>query len=289
VKTPAKLGLYGLGLAVAFSGALGVGRLAGPGEGPPAATHAKDGGHGEEAGHGEPGTQLPGGLQVAEAGYRLAPETTGLTANTPTGYRFRILGPDGTPVTKYTPTHEKDLHLIVVRRDLSGFQHVHPTRGADGLWSIPLTVADPGQYRAFADFRPAGRTEGLTLGVDVPVAGNYQARPLPRPAGTAEVDGYRVELEGDLSPGASSRLTLTVTKDGLPVTDLQPYLGAYGHLVALRDGDLAYLHVHPAESPTAGPDIKFHAEVPSAGAYRLFLDFRHAGKVRTAEFTAVAS
>jgi hypothetical protein len=88
-------------------------------------------------------------------------------------------------------------------------------------------------------------------------------------------------------------VTLTVSRDGVPVTDLQPYLGAYGHLVALRDGDLAYLHVHPDGTPgdgrtAAGPQITFYAEVPSNGAYRLFLDFQHRGVVRTAEFTAVA-
>jgi hypothetical protein len=76
----------------------------------------------------------------------------------------------------------------------------------------------------------------------------------------------------------------------VPVTDLQPYLAAYGHLVALREGDLAYLHVHPEGTPgdgktAAGPGIGFVAEVPSAGGYRLFLDFQHDGVVRTAEFT----
>jgi hypothetical protein len=87
---------------------------------------------------------------------------------------------------------------------------------------------------------------------------------------------------------------LRISRDGRPVSDLQPYLGAYGHLVALRDGDLAYLHVHPDGAPgdgrtAAGPEVAFHAEVPSAGAYRLYLDFRHAGRVHTAEFTAVAA
>jgi hypothetical protein len=272
VRTATKLGLYGLGLAVAFSGALGAGRLAGPGEATPV-THAEGAGHGDSH---DAGAHLPGGLQVTEAGYRLLPETTRLPANTPTEFRFRILGPGGTPVTGYTPTHEKDLHLIVVRRDLSGFQHVHPTRAEDGLWSVPLTLDDPGQYRVFADFRPAGREEGLTLGVDVPVDGTYEARPLPAPSKVAQVDGYTVELTGQFS--------FTVARDGRPVTDLQPYLGAFGHLVALRDGDLAYLHVHPEET-----GLTFHAEVPSAGTYRLYLDFLHGGKVHTAEFTVVTS
>ena len=115
-----------------------------------------------------------------------------------------------------------------------------------------------------------------------------------QPARTAQLDGYQVQLDGDLLPGAASPLTLTVSRDGVPVTDLQPYLGAYGHLVALREGDLAYLHVHPYGAPgdghtAAGPQIRFLAEVPSAATYRLFLDFRHEGVVRTAEFSLATS
>jgi len=102
-------------------------------------------------------------------------------------------------------------------------------------------------------------------------------------------DGYTVRVDGHLVAGHVSRLTLTVSHDDTPVTDLQPYLGAYGHLVALRAGDLGYLHVHPQETTTAGPAITFDVEVPTAGAYRLFLNFQHDGVVRTAGFTATAS
>jgi hypothetical protein len=84
-----------------------------------------------------------------------------------------------------------------------------------------------------------------------------------------------------------------VSREGRPVTDLEPYLGAYGHLVALRAGDLAYLHVHPLGEPRdgetrPGPDVPFLASVPSDGQYWLYLDFKHAGVVRTAEFAAHA-
>jgi hypothetical protein len=97
-----------------------------------------------------------------------------------------------------------------------------------------------------------------------------------------------VTADGALAAGQTSRLTMRLAQAGAPVTDLQPYLGAYGHLVALRAGDLAYLHVHPQESATAGPEIAFDVEVPTPGAYRLFLDFQHGGVVRTASLTAVA-
>ena len=83
-------------------------------------------------------------------------------------------------------------------------------------------------------------------------------------------------------------LTTRIELDGEPVTDLEPYLGAYGHLVALREGDLAYLHVHPEEAEP-GPEVAVRAEFPSAGDYRLFLDFQHDGEVRTAEFAVETS
>jgi hypothetical protein len=299
MKTPTKLAAYAVGLVAVFGAALGAGTLAGPTAAAPEArndahTSAMTSGHGDSQGdsHGTV-AEVPGGLQVAQDGYRLVPVTGTLPVGAAQPFVFRVLGPDGAPVTQYTESHDKDLHLIVVRRDLSGFQHLHPTRQADGTWSVPLAVAAPGQYRVFADFQPAARDTSLTLGVDVPAAGDYQPRALPAPARSAEVDGYTVTLAGELTPGGSSKLTLSVRKGGVPVTDLQPYLGAYGHLVALRDGDLAYLHVHPDGRPgdgrtAAGPDIVFHAEVPSTGAYRLYLDFQHRGTVRTAEFTLIA-
>jgi hypothetical protein len=298
MRTPLKLGAYALGLAAVFAAAVGVGNIAGPTAAAPAA-HT-DTNHGEKAsgtGHDEHpaagAPEPPGGLQVAQDGYRLAALSTTVSTGPAQPFRFRILGPDNAPLTRYTTSHDKDLHLIVARRDLTGFQHVHPELTADGTWSVPLAVAAPGQYRVFADFQPAGRAEGLTLGVDVAAPGDYQPQALPAPARTATVDGYTVTLTGDLTPGASSKLTLAVSRGGAPVTDLQPYLGAYGHLVALRDGDLAYLHVHPDGAPgdgrtPAGPQITFYAEVPTRGSYRLYLDFQHNGTVRTAEFTAVA-
>lgn len=240
----------------------------------------------------EPATSLPGGLQVSQDGYALRLHHADLAAGPRTRVDFVVEGPDGRAVTAYTPQHEKELHLIAVRRDFSGFQHVHPTRAADGTWSTTLALT-PGTWRLFADIAPRGG-EPMTLGADVSVAGSYT--PAAAPAGdvrTATVDGYTVTLEGELTPGTDSDLTLSVSRAGKPVTDLDPYLGAYGHLVALRTGDLAYLHVHPEGHPgdgttKAGPDVTFGAAVPSTGTYRLFLDFQHAGVVRTAAFTVTA-
>ena len=158
------------------------------------------------------------------------------------------------------------------------------------LTTLALT---PGAWRVFADTAPRGATP-MTLGVDLAVPGDFEpVAPPAQDVRTATVDGYTVTLDGDLTPGTDPEVTLSVSRDGRPVTDLDPYLGAYGHLVALRTGDLAYLHVHPDGEPgdgstEPGPDITFGTSVPSAGTYRLFLDFQHEGVVRTAAFTVTA-
>ncbi|MDN5751217.1 MAG: DUF748 domain-containing protein, partial [Pseudonocardia sp.] len=230
----------------------------------------------------------PAGLASSRGGYTLTPTDPTLTPATPDTFAFTITGPDGAPVTAFDVEHDKRMHLIVVRRDTTGFQHVHPEMAPDGTWSVPLTVSTAGSYRAFADFTPTGG-DATTLGVDLVAPGVFE--PVTHaPSLTTAIDGYTVELTGDLVAGQASPVTLTVSRDGVPVTDLQPYLAAYGHLVALREGDLAYLHVHPEGAPgdgvtPAGPQIQFVAEVPTAGSYRLFLDFQHDGVVRTAEFT----
>lgn len=281
MNTVTKLGAFALGLATVFGASYGTGQLIGP-----VRTITADSSHRTDHDSAGPGDRqpLPGGLLVSDRGYTLAP-----VAGAASEFAFRVIGPDGRPVTGYDLAHDKRMHLIVARRDLSGFRHVHPEMDTDGTWRVATPLTAPGSWRAFADFKPTG-ADPLTLGVDVSVPGLYQARPLPAPAPSTHVDGYDVRLDGTLSPGQTSRLTLTVSRNGRPVTDLAPYLGAYGHLVALRDGDLAYLHVHPDGAPgdgrtPAGPEIVFFAEVPSTGTYRLYLDFQHAGTVRTAEFT----
>jgi hypothetical protein len=237
------------------------------------------------------GGRLPvGGVLVAQDGYKLELlSSNDAAAGEPLELTFRIMGPDGTAVTSFTPIHDQEMHLIVVRWDLTNFQHGHPTMEPDGTWRLPITFEEAGDYRAYADFAPEGRSEAMTLATNIPVSGSYNPVPLPGFSAQAPVDDYTVELEGELVGGETSELTFTVTKNGEPVTDLQPYLAAYGHLVVLRDGDLAYLHVHPEgehdDGTEAGPDITFQVETPTAGNYRLFLDFKHDGTVRTVDFT----
>lgn len=324
-----RLVLFAGALVVVLLGGLGVGRLtAGDASGTPAgavggvADHshapgepahdhgvvAEDAGHGDDhgtesgsghdhsgegtSGSGNPGDSEVGGLAVSQAGFRLVPETATLPAGDRRDFRFQVRGADGLPVTRFAVRHEKPLHLIVVRRDFAGYQHLHPTMAADGTWSVPLSLSEPGIWRAYADFAApdaSGTEHEVTLGVDLVAAGNFAPRPLPPAGREATVDGLTVTFEGSPRVGATQPLLFRVlSAGGAPVTDLQPYLGAYGHLVALREGDLGYVHVHPEEELANGA-VKFWLAAPSTGSYRLFFDFQVGGVVRTAEFTLTVS
>ncbi|MET8829167.1 hypothetical protein ABZX40_25355 [Streptomyces sp. NPDC004610] len=299
-----KIGTFGAALAVCFAAAYGVGTAVSPvNTDPEPAAHA-DAGHGgdpepEKSGGQQSGgpapaaDTAPGGLQISQDGYTLDLATPRVAAGEPADLRLTIRDENGRAVTGFAKEHEKELHLIVASRELTTFRHLHPVRAADGTWSTRTTLPEPGGYRVFADFRPAAEQEGLTLGADLAVSGPYEPTALPPAKATATVDGYEVTLDGTLAAGAQSELTFTVTRDGEPVTDLEPYLGAYGHLVALRSGDLAYLHVHPhteasGDTPSGTPEVAFTAAAPSGGDYRLFLDFKADGEVRTAAFTVSA-
>ena len=289
MRAPARLAAFAGALALVVAAGAGLGAAAGPldvdggeDEAHDGVSHDSTAGTGDEVGaSGTSGTvEPPGGLAVAQGGYRLDVPTTTYPGGARVAFAFRVVDEEGRAVTDYEVEHEKRLHLVVVGRDLTGYAHVHPALGSDGTWQVELPALAPGSYRAFADFRPAGG-DALTLGVDLELTGDRPAVEVPAPSREAEVDGYAVDLDGDVRAG-SSELSFTVHRGGETVrTD--PYLGAAGHLVAIRDGDLAYLHVHPIEGD--GAEVRFAAELPTPGRYRVFLDFAHGGAVHTAAFT----
>ena len=279
LSPPVKLAGFAGALAVVLAAGFGAARAVAPEAlADRGSTGGHDGGHtggDDAAAKAEAEASLPG-LAVAQSGYRFVPDTTTLASGPAQPFRFRLLGPDDRPVERYDQLHERELHLIVVRRDLTGFQHVHPQRSADGSWAIPLDLPAGGTWRAFADFQPTGGPGQLTLGVDLHVSGPFEAGTHPTAAATVDPStSARFERHGD-------DVEITVQRDGAAV-EPEPYLGARGHLVALRAGDLAYLHVHPLDG--GAPAVRFKAELPTPGAYGLFFDYQVDGTVRTATTT----
>ena len=271
------------------------------GPGPQRAADA-GGGHG---GHRAPAPGA-GGLAVSQDGLTLETERTFLRADEPARFAFRISDARGQVLRdEFELESDREMHLIVVRRDTATYQHLHPRKHADGTWTTQLALPRPGVYRAYADFATDGRQR--TLATDLFVPGDFRPERWPEPATADRADGLDVELRASgVRGGREAGLTFAVTRDGRPTEGLEPYLGAKGHLVALREGDLAYLHVHPVEgagrhssgnehghghdgagagAAAHGNEIRFAATFPTAGRYRLFLQFRTAGEVRTVAYT----
>lgn len=287
MRTATRLALFGAGLVAVFAVAAVTANAVVPSDAVTGWTQTGEDYTMNEHTSTEQGHALSG-FSLEQRGYVLDTVTAPERPGQPGELTFRILGPKGDVVTDFDADHEKDLHLIVVRTDGAQFRHVHPTRDESGTWTIPWEWDAAGSYRVYADFRVKADHGPLpvTLSRTVQVAGEYT--PIaPGPSSAATVDGFEVTVTGELEVGSLSQLTLSVSKQGEAVTTLEPYLGALGHLVALRAGDLGYLHMHPeghapGTGDTFGPEVTFVAEPPTAGLYLLYFDFQVNGTVHTA-------
>jgi len=236
------------------------------------------------------------GTSASYAGYTLVPSTSTVTAGMPMPFTFHITDPSGKPLTWFQVDQTKLMHFYLIRSDLAGYQHVHPTMATDGTWTANLAALTPGSYRAYASFATPdaqGKSIAFVLSVPLTVPGPATAVAVPPATPTTTVDGYTLTLSGQAMTGASSPLTLHLTQNGQPVTDLQPYLETYAHLSAFHTGDLAFAHLHPqggiAATDNGGPDLTFNAEFVEAGAWRMYVQFQTNGTLHTAAFTVTAS
>jgi len=188
---------------------------------------------------------------------------------------FHLRGPDGTTVTKFDKVHEALLHVIIVRPDLSDYHHVHPEVRSDGSWD--LTLPATGQWHVVFDSTPSGQSAPIVVSANMDDEQPVATVPLPAPNDVVQVDGLTV---------TRTDFTFAVTNaDGSVPTDLEPYLGQAAHLVAIRQGDLAYTHLHPINDMVGM--FMFGKGIEAPGTYRLFLQFGRDGDVLLAEFTVV--
>jgi hypothetical protein len=217
------------------------------------------------------------GLSATAAGWTLLPLTDRFVPGVPGEFVFALTGPGAAPAA---------VELAVVRRDGVGTGRASAVAGPDGLWRAPVLLT-PGAHRVHAVLTPPGGPP-IVLGVDVSAPGEY----LPastEPVRVARAGPYQVRLDGDPVAGTASPLFATVTRDGAPVTDLEPDAGAFGRLTAVRRSDLARTDV-PADAVAgdpaarAGPGIAFTATLAVPGPHALFLRFRHAGAVHDVGF-----
>jgi hypothetical protein len=197
---------------------------------------------------------------------------------------------DGAVVTNFLNVHERPFHLFIVSRDLSTFVHAHPEQRDRGVFVLDQVLA-PGEYMLIADFLPAGGTpQVIHRAIVTPgYAGPLFSDPPKLAVTPAEqtVDGLRVTLESGTVTAlrrASLRFHVSDAATGAEVRDLEPYLGASGHLLIVNGNLTVALHGHPAGTQTDGPEILFDPLLPKPGPYKLWLQFQRKGRVVTVPF-----
>ncbi|GMV26732.1 MAG: hypothetical protein AMXMBFR58_27630 [Phycisphaerae bacterium] len=168
---------------------------------------------------------------------------------------FTLKDAKGTAVKDLDTVHEKVLHLLAVSKDLSWFAHEHPTRRADGAFTMPMTLPAGGEYTLYFDFMPKGSPQQV-VPVKVTASGTPKAAvPLTVDADKPKtINGFTVALdtEGAIKAGGKAHMAFTISKDGKPVTTLRPYLGAMGHLVIISQDGTQFVHAHPHEGGEHG-------------------------------------
>ena len=235
-------------------------------------------------------------------------DTLNIKPNQPTTITYRVKNDKGAILKNYEVTHEKIMHFILVRKDLQQFQHLHPEfNQSNGEFSVQVTFPTDGTFRIFPDFTPGDENPmklPVTLNQDINVGDPSKLTPQQVKVDSSPsktVEGYAITYKLNPSQPISQNeftYTLTVSRNGQPVTDLEPYLGALGHSVILKEGTLDFIHTHAGEaapsgmdhgamttSNRSGPDISFSTTFPEGGSYRLFTQFQHQGKIITTDYT----
>ncbi|WP_066308784.1 hypothetical protein [Bacillus sp. FJAT-29814] len=207
--------------------------------------------------------------------------------------KLKIVQDDGKPIEKFDINHEKLLHLIIVSKDLSYFNHIHPEYKGAGLFEITNDFPSGGEYKLIADFKPADGG-AMTKMEWVKVKGK-QSETVPLVVDeTLEktMDGKKVTLKTE-ALGASKELTLKFTLldaiSGQPITDLEPYLGSIGHVVVMSEDGERYLHVHAVDGQGSGPEALFETNFPKSGVYKIWAQFQRDGEVFTVSYVVKVS
>jgi hypothetical protein len=225
-----------------------------------------------------------GGLSASVDGYTLTAVEPELEPGDDQFVELTITGPDGGPVGELDKVDGVPLHLVAVRQDLTGFQHITPTQGVARSWWAVLNLS-PGPWRVIVELQPAALGRRISLAGDFTVPGDYRPEPLPPPADQTVVDGLVVWRSGALTTRDSDRILFTVTEGGRPVADLQPVHDALGHAVIIRPDDLGYRHLHAVPTAGRGPNLEFEGGVPARGTYRVFVEFSRGERLYVAAYT----
>ena len=205
----------------------------------------------------------------------------------PVALRLMIHDAAGAMIKDFETVHEKKLHLIIARDGLDQFAHLHPE--VDGAGNITATYTFPtaGTYRLYADHKLTGH-DPAALMAEVNVSGTPASIPTlaPNTPGRVNTDDLTADIAiENAKSGGTTRISFTLfDATGDSVTDLQPYLGAMGHLVVLSADGTQYVHSHPLAGEAASGAVAFEAHFPQPGIYKGWGEFQRSGMVHDVPF-----
>ncbi|HEY3870803.1 MAG TPA: hypothetical protein VGM10_20750 [Actinocrinis sp.] len=230
------------------------------------------------------------GLSSSLSGYTLVPSTSTAIADSASTYSFHITGPDGKALMEYQPYESELVLCYVIRSDLTQYNYVQPAMRQDGTWNAVVPALPSGKYRAFVTFAAPDSSQGTPLlyqlSAPFTVPGPSSAAALPAPASTTTIDGYTVSLKGSPKAHTSAPLTLTIAKNGKPITSFERYLDGYAHLTAFHSGDMAFAQIFSLGAIQAHTGaLTAEATFPESGSWRVFAQFELDNTVHTAQFT----
>ena len=201
---------------------------------------------------------------------------------------FKIRDPKtATPVTRFEMVHERLFHMFIVSQDLEFLIHEHPALLPDGTFQYECHLPKRGMYRVLADYYPSGGTPQLTASTIFVPGGVLQTAHLDPDLAARQAANLEVELVSD-PPRPIAGLPTLLFFRVQPAAGLEPYLGAWGHLLAASDDLIDMIHTHPFLAD-GGPRIQFNMIFPRARPYRLWVQFQRMGVVNTAMFTVPVS
>lgn len=210
-------------------------------------------------------------------------------------YQFAILNDKNEPIKDFETVHEKQMHVMVVRKDLAYFQHIHPTFDKQtGTWTLDkLTIPTDGPYRLFADFTEGGAKSAVTIYEDLNVGdmAKYQKQPIGDTKEDKTFGRYQVIVQTEpivLQADTAAKLVYLFSdaqNGGASLTGLQPYLGAMGHAVILSE-NLDFIHAHAKDDKVLASRgvVEFMTTLPKEGKYKVFGQFQHDNNVFTTDF-----
>jgi hypothetical protein len=249
-------------------------------------------------------TLVPGDpMATADYPVTVATEPRAVKAGQKTKFKIAVTHPlTGAPIKDFAEVHDRLFHLFIVSRDMTQFFHEHPTLEKDGTLTIEHVLPTAGQYVLFSDFMPVGggpqmvATPVVTAGFEGDILSQLPNL-KPDTSFVKSANGTTVALQiepAKLIAGEEADIPIHFSdeKTEQPVTNLQRYLGAFGHAMMLSEDMTEHVHAHPEQmlegttiTEGGGPDLVFHALFPKPGHYRIWLQFQRNNVLSTVPFT----